>query len=87
MMPPEYQDCYQQLLADIDAYQGSGRPEMKIVEKCFKSGLDHWAKVYKRVSRRGFASKAEEIGFFKEVKPGFTAWTWDRRCPAVWTTW
>ena len=74
MIPPEYQDCYQQLLADIDAHQGSGRPETEIVEKCFKSGLDHWAKVYKRVSRQGFASKREEIVFFKEVKPGFTAW-------------
>jgi hypothetical protein len=74
MMPPEYQEYYRQLLAAICAHQGAARPEMKMVEACFKSSLDHWGKVYRQVSQQGFRTSAEEISFFKEVKPGFTAW-------------
>ena len=74
MMPPEYQDCYRQLLAVIDFHHASGRPEMEVVETCFKSSLDFWNKVYRKVSLQGFGTTAEEIGFFKAVKPGFTAW-------------
>jgi hypothetical protein len=74
MMPPEYQEYYRQLLAAIGAHQGAARPEMKMIETCFKSSLDHWGKVYRQVSQQGFRTSAEEIGFFKAVKPGFAAW-------------
>jgi RteC protein len=74
MMPPEYQEYYRQLLAAIDAHQGVARPEMEMIEACFKSSLDHWGRVYRQVRQQGFGTSAEEIGFFKAVKPGFTAW-------------
>jgi RteC protein len=74
MMPPEYQEYYRQLLAAIGAHQGNVRPEVEMVEACFKSSLDHWGRIYRQVSQQGFRTPAEEIGFFKAVKPGFRAW-------------
>ena len=73
-MSPEYQEYYQQLLAAFHSHEDAKPAEMEMIEACFKSSLDHWGKVYRQVSQQGFRTSAEEIGFFKEVKPGFTAW-------------
>jgi RteC protein len=71
-MSADYGEYYQQLLAAIDSCQQSVGPEMEKIESCFKYSLDYWGKLREQVKGNGFNSDAEEICFFKEVKPLFT---------------
>jgi hypothetical protein len=73
IMSLAYQEYYQQLLAAIRSNENELTAEVKVIEACFKSGLDYWGRVCKLVKSRGFAGEKDEIGFFKEVKPAFTA--------------
>jgi hypothetical protein len=73
-MLPEYQAYYHQLLATLALHTDAGRPESKKVEACFKSSLECWGKVRKEVKRHDFDNTADEIRFFKEVKPLFTSY-------------
>ena len=73
-MSPEYQEYYQQLQTAFHSHSVSNRTEMERIEACFKSSLDCWGKVCKQARRNGFSNAGEEILFFKEVKPLFTAY-------------
>jgi hypothetical protein len=72
-MSPEYQEYYQQLLATIESHQVSDYPEMEKIEACFKSSLDFWGTIRREVKKQDFGNTAEEIHFFKTVKPLFTS--------------
>lgn len=69
----DFKDYYKRLLADIDSYNNCGFSEIEMVEICFKCSLDYWRQVQRLVKERGFGTNAEEIYFFKEIKPGFTS--------------
>jgi len=73
-MSPEYQEYHQQLQIAFHSHNDPNRTEMERIEASFKSSLDCWGKVCKQVRREGFATEGEEIRFFKEVKPLFTAY-------------
>ena len=73
-MLPVYREYYQQLLTAFQSHNEMQRPEMERIEANFKSSLDYWGKVCKRVRQKGFSSEMEEIIFFKDVKPTFTAY-------------
>jgi hypothetical protein len=72
-MSPEYQELYHQLLTAFHSHEATSRTEMEMIEVCFKSSLDQWGKVCKLAKRDGFRDVRDEIYFFKEVKPSFTA--------------
>ena len=72
-MLPEYQEYYQLLLADFHYHENEKKAEMEMIEACFKSSLDRWGKINNLARQNGFRDEAEEIGFFKEVKPTFGA--------------
>jgi hypothetical protein len=71
-MMTDYLEYYQPLLAVLESHQAQGTPEISCIEACFKSSLDCWSKVQQLVKERGFQTAAEEIRFFKEIKPRFT---------------
>lgn len=73
-MSPEYQEYYQELLSTFRSIEESRRTGMERIEACFKSSLDCWMKVRINATQKGFSSEVEEIQFFKEVKPTFTAY-------------
>jgi hypothetical protein len=72
-MPADYGEYFRQLEAAIDRRLQSCDQDLEKIEKCFKHGLDHWARVQEEVKKNGFATPAEEIFFFREVKPRFTS--------------
>jgi hypothetical protein len=72
-MLSDYRDYYKRLLADIDSYNNSGLSEVEKVEACFICSLDYWRQIQRLVKERDFCTYAEEILFFKEIKPCFTS--------------
>ncbi len=73
-MSPVYQQYHHQLLRAIRIQETREAPESDRVEACFKSSLDYWGKVRELAKGTGFKNKEEEIYFFKETKPWFTAY-------------
>ena len=73
-MSPVYQEYYQQLQTAFQSLNDSDRTEMERIEACFKSSLDQWGRVCKLVKAKDFGDVREEICFFREVKPSFTAY-------------
>lgn len=73
-MSPEFQEYYQQLLAAFHSHEDTSGTEMEMIEACFKSSLDQWGKVCRSVKANGFRDERDEIRFFRNVKPAFTAY-------------
>ena len=69
---PDYQEYYTLLLAAIESHNTRDTPELEKIESCFKSSLDYWGKLQQLVKGYDFQSVADEIQFFKEIKPRFT---------------
>ena len=72
-MSPEYQEYYQQLLAAFRSHEDVHTAQVEVIEACFKSSLDYWGRVCRLTKAQGFAEEKDEICFFKEVKPAFSA--------------
>jgi len=73
-MSQDYDVYYQQLLTALAACQEKSATETEKVEACFKCSLDYWGKIQKKVKNKEFQTPAEEIHFFKNIKPRFTAY-------------
>jgi len=73
-MSQEYDVYHQQLLSALAACEERNTSEIEKVEVCFKCSLDHWGKLQKQIRKHDFQTPAEEIHFFKKVKPRFTAY-------------
>ena len=71
-MSADYGEHIRQLEAAIDRRLQSCDGDLEKIEKCFKHGMDYWARVQELVKKNGFPTPAEEIFFFREVKPRFT---------------
>lgn len=64
--------CYQWMMAEIQVCrEGSGDKE-KEIETCFEIASNYWNDLKAQVEDYAFASEAEEIDFFKNIKPMFT---------------
>ena len=72
-MSLDYDEYHQQLLTALAACQEKASTEIECVEASFKCSLDHWGKIQKHIRKQDFLSLADEIHFFKMVKPRFTA--------------
>jgi len=73
-MSQEYDVYHQQLLSALAACEERNTSEIEKVEVCFKCSLDHWGKLQKQIRKHDFQTPAEEIHFFKKIKPRFTAY-------------
>jgi len=68
-----HDEYYQQLLAALASCEKEAASEIEKVESSFKCSLDYWSKLQKHIKQNGFSSPAEEIHFFKTIKPRFTS--------------
>jgi hypothetical protein len=73
-MSQTHLEYYQQLLAALAVCEEGTAEEMEKIESGFKCSLEYWGKVQKHIKQNGFSSPAEEIYFFKKVKPRFTSY-------------
>jgi len=72
-MLQNYDVYHEQMLTALTACEEKATSEMEKVESCFKCSLDHWGKIQKQVKNHDFQTLAEEIHFFKTIKPRFTS--------------
>lgn len=68
-----YSSLLTELLKEIDQCWQSDLSEIKRFENCFWIAERYCKELEKRVLKKGFANEAEEIKFFKEVKPRLTS--------------
>ncbi|MEP7375998.1 MAG: RteC domain-containing protein [Chitinophagaceae bacterium] len=64
---------YQSLLNDIKTLKGKFQCPKKEIEQCFIIGNQYWAIIRHDAANYEFENSEEEIFFFKELKPLFTA--------------
>lgn len=64
---------YQEMLQELDHYRRLDFSNPSRIVYCFKICMDHWQKIQRYVASHTFASEAEEIQFFKIVKPKYTS--------------
>ncbi|MFN8306080.1 MAG: RteC domain-containing protein [Ferruginibacter sp.] len=64
---------YARMQEEIEAVEASGGNEMICVEKCFSIALAYWSSVRIIAETNLFSTEAEEIFFFKHIKPAFIA--------------
>lgn len=62
------------MLAGIERCWLLPLPEEKQVEAAFKAAVNSWEVVKKELAHYSFKDKAEEIDFYKNVKPRFTCY-------------
>jgi len=72
-MSLDYDAHHQQLLTALAICEENAASEMEKVETSFKCSLDHWGKIQRQVRKHEFQTPAEEIHFFKKIKPRFTS--------------
>jgi hypothetical protein len=72
-MSQDYLEYYQQLLTALSQCQEKATNEIEKVESSFKCSLEYWGRIQKQVRKLDFHTPAEEICFFKKIKPRFTA--------------
>lgn len=61
------------MLDDLDRYKTIELPETERAECCYRAALNYWLKVKEHFFQRVIYVDTEEIEFFREVKPQFTA--------------
>lgn len=64
---------YQEMLQELDHCRRLDFPSTSRIAYCFKTCMDHWHRILKHVNGHAFANEAEEIQFFKTVKPKYTS--------------
>ena len=73
-MKESYENLYQNMLRDINQSWQLPQPDSEKSESCFWIAHDHWNRLKTWVRLHGFASEEAEIDFFRNTKPGFTAY-------------
>lgn len=71
-MPKDHNSTYASMTAEIQRILARNGRELDNIEACFMTALRHWEKFKKVVRLQGFENRADEIHFFKYVKPQFT---------------
>lgn len=73
-MKEPYQLLYHDLLKDIERCMELPNCEKDNAESCFWIAYNYWEKLKRLRKNYVFKTEAEEIEFFKVVKPGFTSY-------------
>jgi RteC protein len=71
-MKENFLQLYKDLAVDLTAILNSGSDREQKMEECFKCCKDYWGRLKEKIKADGFENDAEEIHFFKNVKPRFT---------------
>lgn len=72
-MKLHWEKLYSEMLVELNRCKSQGIPESVIAEACFRLSLNYWLEVKVRFIKRIMQVDSEEIEFFREVKPQFTA--------------
>jgi hypothetical protein len=70
----KYQLLHENMLADISARLCRNDPEIQLAESCFWIASDYCTKLKQMICKNGFLDEADEIDFFRNVKPEFTCY-------------
>jgi len=73
LMKQQFQFIYRQMQADVDKCRQQSQSELERIECCFRTADDFWLRMRDALSDHVFKNEAEEIDFFKNVKPLFTS--------------
>jgi RteC protein len=73
-MKPEYELLYKDMLKDIERCSGIDLPETEIAECCYQIAINYWQKLKEGFQKKSIYADADEIEFFKMVKPEFTSY-------------
>ncbi len=71
-MTKDYNSTYEFMEADIIRILAGAGPELDRIKACFDTSSLHWEKFSHTVRVLGFENSADEIHFFKFIKPRFT---------------
>lgn len=71
-MTRDYNSTYEYMEADIIRILAGTGPELDRIKDCFITASEHWEKFRNTVHVLGFENRADEIHFFKFIKPRFT---------------
>ncbi|HVT84905.1 MAG TPA: RteC domain-containing protein [Chitinophagaceae bacterium] len=72
-MNQRYEQSYKEMLAEVSKCLRDHLPETEIVAACFWAAKNHWLDLKKEIKQVPFNSEEEEIDFFRNIKPKFTA--------------
>jgi hypothetical protein len=72
-MNDKYQMLYSEMLKDIERSQGVALPEEDRVASGFWIAHNYWERLKSLMANSSFKDDAEEIDFFRNVKPQFTS--------------
>lgn len=67
------EDLYQELLSEIYQCRRLDLTPSSRIAFCFKISVDYWNKLRQYIREHDFPGEADEIRFFKTIKPKFTA--------------
>ncbi len=67
------EELYQEMLSEVYTSRRLDLSSSSRVTYCFKSCVEHWNKLRELVKSQPFQDQEEEIWFFKQIKPKFTA--------------
>ncbi len=73
-MHPAYEALYSDMMGDINRCQGLELPERERAESCFWIAHHYSERLKEKTEHKTFRDEAEEIEFFKSVKPAFASW-------------
>jgi hypothetical protein len=69
-----YQIMHIEMLSCISLCMQQNLPEIQRIESCFWIALEYWKRIKKIISENKFSDEADEINFFRNVKPMFTSY-------------
>src|SRR5882757_6212741 len=72
-MQPEWEKLFSELQAALQDCRLESPDPLKIIECCFIKSDQYWSRIKTEVAGHRFSSAAEEIYFFKHLKPSFTS--------------
>ena len=73
-MNARYIELYDQMVREIKRILALDLPEIENVTACFWIACNFWEKLKTSLKPTGFHNESEEVIFFREVKPAFTAY-------------
>lgn len=72
-MQPDWERLHNQLQAALVNCLQQSADSLKTIECCFIQSEQHWTLLKNQISQYQFPSPADEIYFFKHLKPAFTS--------------
>lgn len=72
-MNEQYEQLYKEMIEEINWCQQVQMSEPEVVTSCFWIAKNYWDKLKKLIKENPLKNEVQEINFFKDLKPKFTA--------------